>query len=160
MRPPRLLPPPARAALPGSALSSGSHAAPRLHCALAMTQEADMSAAATDDYLVYWEAIQRRACAVCLDAHDDGTCGLPRGRTCALPAQLPTIVTAIVGVHSDHMDDYVAAIEAAVCARCPEQDAAGHCRLRGKGECGLYTYLPLVVDAIEEVKAERAEAAR
>jgi hypothetical protein len=123
-------------------------------------QEAAMSAAQSEDYLVYWEAIQRRACAVCLDAADDGTCGLPRGRTCALPAQLPTIVSAILTVHSDHMDDYVAAIEAAVCAHCPEQDGAGRCRLRGKGECGLYTYLPLVVDAIEEVKAERAGTAQ
>ena len=108
--------------------------------------------ARTERYLVYWSAIQRRACAVCLDAHDDGTCGLPRGRTCALPAQLPTIVEAILGVSSESMADYVAAIEAAVCARCPEQ-SDGRCGLREEGACGLYTYLPLVVDAIEEVKA-------
>lgn len=113
-----------------------------------------MSNAHSEDYLIYWNAIQRRACAVCLDAADDGTCGLPRGRTCALPVQLPSIVEAILRVKSDRMDDYVAAIEAAVCARCPEQDAAGHCGLRAKGECGLYTYLPLVVDAIEEVKGQ------
>jgi len=64
-------------------------------------------------YQAYWDAIQRRACAVCLDAADDATCGLPRGRTCALPTQLPTIVEAILDVSSDRMDDYVAAIEAA-----------------------------------------------
>jgi hypothetical protein len=112
-----------------------------------------MNAAQAGDYERYWDAIQRRACAVCLDAHDDGSCGLPRGRTCALPAQLPAIVTAILGVRSDRMDDYVAAIEATVCARCAEQDDKGRCSLRAKGDCGLYAYLPLVVDAIEEVKA-------
>lgn len=111
-----------------------------------------MSHAHSEDYLIYWNAIQRRACAVCLDAADDGTCGLPRGRTCALPSQLPAIIEAILRVKSDRMDDYVAPIEAAVCARCPERDAHGRCGRRAKGECGLYTYLPLVVDAIEEVR--------
>jgi len=117
-----------------------------------------MSTAQSGDYRLYWDAIQRRACAVCLDAHDDGACGLPRGRTCTLPSQLPTIVSTILGVQSDRMDDYVAAIEAAVCARCPERDTQGRCGLRARGECGLYTYLPLVVDAIEEVKAGRPGA--
>lgn len=88
-----------------------------------------------EEYQAYWGAIQRRACALCLDAADDGSCGLPLGGTCALPAELPAIVEAILLVQSDRMDDYVKAIEAAVCAR------------------GLYTYLPLVVDAIEEVKS-------
>jgi len=113
-----------------------------------------MSDPRSGDYELYWDAIQRRACAVCLDAADDGSCGLPRGRTCALPAQLPLVVSAILSVKSDRMDDYIAAIEAAVCTRCPEQDAGGRCDLRNKGECGLSVYLPLVVDAIEEVKSE------
>jgi len=83
----------------------------------AMHQEVEMSGYA-ERYQAYWDAIQRRACAVCLDAADYATCGLPRGRTCALPTQLPTIVEAILDVSSDRMDDYVAAIEAPVCARC------------------------------------------
>jgi len=117
-----------------------------------MHQEVEMSGYA-ERYQAYWDAIQRRACAVCLDAADEATCGLPRGRTCALPTQLPTIVEAILDVSSDRMDDYVAAIEAAVCGHCAEQDAGGHCDRRDRAECGLYTYLPLVVDAIEEVKS-------
>jgi hypothetical protein len=117
-----------------------------------MHQEVAMTTFA-EQYQTYWDAIQRRVCAVCLDAADEGTCGLPIGRTCALPAQLPVIVTAILGVTSDRMDDYVTAIERAVCAQCAEQDAGGDCCLRDRAECGLYTYLPLVVDAIEEVKA-------
>ncbi len=118
-----------------------------------------MSTPPSDEYATYWSAIQRRACAVCLDAADDGTCGLPRARTCTLPTQLPAIIGAILAVHSDRMDDYVAAIEAAVCARCSQQDDHGRCGLRDQGECGLYTYLPLVVDAIEEVKGIQPSAA-
>ena len=105
------------------------------------------------EYQAYWDAIQRRACAACLDAADDGSCGLPLGRSCALPAQLPAIVEAILLVQSDRMDDYITAIERAVCAPCAEQDAEGGCSRRDRAECGLYTYLPLVVDAIEEVKS-------
>jgi hypothetical protein len=115
-----------------------------------MHQEVVMSLA--EQYQAYWDAIQRRACGVCLDAADDGGCGLPAGRTCALPSELPAIIEAILQVKSDRMDDYVTAIEAAVCARCPEQDGEGHCGRRDRADCGLYTYLPLVVDAIEEVK--------
>jgi hypothetical protein len=69
--------------------------------------------------------------------------------------QLPAVIDAILQVKSERMDDYVAAIEAAVCARCTEQDAGGRCRLRDRAACGLYTYLPLVVDAIEEIKGGR-----
>ena len=117
-----------------------------------------MSVSLSAEYLAYWNAIQERTCAVCLDVADDGTCGLPRARTCALPAQLPTIVEAILRVKSDRMDDYVTAIENAVCANCAEPDEQGRCGLRDQGACALYTYLPLVVDAIEDVK--RGKAAR
>jgi hypothetical protein len=118
-------------------------------------QEAAMSVAASAEYRTYWKAIQERACAVCLDVADDGSCGLPHGRTCALGAQLPTIVETILHVKSERMGDYVTAIENVVCARCPETDARGRCGLRDEGACALYTYLPLVVDAIEEVKTGR-----
>jgi hypothetical protein len=105
-----------------------------------------------DAYSAYWQAIQRRVCAMCLDAADDGTCGLGRARVCALEERLPHVVEAILGVHSDRMDEYVAAIEALICADCRERDAQGGCTRRDRGECGLYTYLPVVVDAIEEVR--------
>ena len=114
-----------------------------------------MSFAPAAEYLVHWDAIQRKACAICLDVADDGSCGLGHGCTCALPSQLPAIVEATVHVKSDRMDDYVTLIEAAVCASCPEQDAVGRCLPRERGACGLYTYLPLVVDAIDEVNSAR-----
>ena len=104
-----------------------------------------------DATVAYWNSIRARACAACLDAADNGSCGL-RNRLCALAAQLPVIVKAIASVQSDRMDEYVQAIEDQVCRRCHEQDAQERCHLRDRGECALYTYLPLVVDAIEEVR--------
>jgi hypothetical protein len=106
-----------------------------------------------DLYQAYWDAIVRRVCSVCLDQATDGSCGLPR-RTCALQGHLPLIVQTIASIQSDRMDDYVAAIEAQVCARCAECEGPGACRVRDKGECALSAYLSLVVDAIEEVKGE------
>ena len=119
-----------------------------------------MSFAPAAEYLVHWDAIQRRACSVCLDVADDGSCGLGRGRTCGLPPQLPAIIETTVDVENDRMDDYVTLIEAAVCASCPEQDAAGRCLPRDRGACGLYTYLPLVVDAIGKGKSARPPMTR
>jgi hypothetical protein len=103
-------------------------------------------------YRAYWEAIRRRVCASCLDQHDDETCGLSGHRVCAIETHLPRIVQTILSVESDRMDDYVAAIEREVCTRCPSQDPSGHCALREGGDCGLYQYMFLVVEAIEEVR--------
>ena len=103
-------------------------------------------------YQAYLDAIQRRVCRVCLDQADDGSCGLTR-RTCAVEKHRPALVDALVAVQSDRMDEYVAAIEAQVCSQCSEHDPGGACRLRDRGECSLYSFLPLVVEAVEEVHA-------
>jgi hypothetical protein len=108
-------------------------------------------------YWAYLEALRRRVCSVCLDTADDGTCGLAANRVCAIEQHLPRLVDTILSVTSQRMDEYVSAVEAAICGRCTEQDERGFCRLRQKGDCALSIYLPLVVDAIEEVQAaERA----
>ena len=100
-------------------------------------------------YRAYWEAIQGRVCRACLDQANDGTCGLTH-RVCALELHLPALVDALVAVRSDRMDDYVAAVEAQVCSHCAE-GAAGECRLRARAECALHSFLPLVVEAVEEI---------
>lgn len=100
-------------------------------------------------YRTYWSAIRRHVCSICLDQRSDGSCGL-EGRVCAIERQLSGVVKTILGVKSDRMDDFVDAIESRVCTKCPEQDASGHCSSRSKGICALYTYLPFIVDAVEE----------
>jgi hypothetical protein len=104
---------------------------------------------AVSNNLAYWEALQASVCAVCLDRRDDGGCGLPRGQVCAMKRHLPLILDVVHSVDSAHMDEYVDAVQDHVCRRCPEQDASGRCAKREKASCALYTYLPLVVDAVE-----------
>src|SRR5262245_64541530 len=104
-----------------------------------------------DKYKAYRDALRRHVCTVCLDSAGDGSCGLS-GRVCALESHLPRIVDAVAAIDSPSMDDYLAAIEAQVCRQCKEQDPQGHCAMRSAGECALYSYLALVVDAIEEVR--------
>jgi hypothetical protein len=101
-------------------------------------------------YQAYWEAIQRLVCGVCLDQADDGSCGLTR-RACALQTHLPRLAEVLSRVRSTRMDEYEAAVRAEICAHCSQQDAEGRCALREQAECALFTYLPLVLEAVEGV---------
>ncbi len=100
----------------------------------------------------YREAIRRRVCAVCLDGADDGTCALAGPPACAIEEHLGRIVDAILDVRSRHDDAYAAAVEARVCTHCAQRDDLGLCRLRRDGRCTVSVYLPLVVEAIDEVE--------
>jgi hypothetical protein len=110
---------------------------------------------ADDTYRRYQEALRRRVCAVCLDGKDDGSCGLGTPGTCAIERHLPRIVEAVLDVRARRDDAYAAAIEARVCGRCDDRDGLGLCHLRREGRCALAVYLPLIVEAIEEVEMRR-----
>ena len=105
-----------------------------------------------DRYRPYRDAIQRRVCAICLDGADDGTCGLSSPLLCGIDRNIPRLVDAIREVRSRHDGAYAAAVEAQVCSHCPHRDELGLCRLRRDGQCTVSVYLPLVVEAIEEVE--------
>jgi hypothetical protein len=105
-----------------------------------------------DRYRVYREAIRRRVCAVCLDGADDGRCGLTGPPACAIDEHLPRLVEAILDVRGQRHDAYAPAVEARVCSHCSHRDALGLCRLRRDGRCTVSVYLPLVVEAVEEVE--------
>jgi hypothetical protein len=112
-----------------------------------------MSEAPKDErYQAYLDAIRRRVCSVCLDQRDDGTCHLAGRRLCAIEAHIPRIVEAVMAIDSSRMDEYVDAIKAQVCSDCRHENLDGSCMFRERGECALWTYLPLVVGAIEEVR--------
>jgi hypothetical protein len=133
---------PARAgAIPGD---------PGGRCRVSHTEGADNA------YRVYREALRLRVCAICLDGKDDGSCGLsstaPR---CAIDQHLPRIVEAVLGVRERRDYAYAAAIEARVCSQCSDRDGFGLCQLRRDGRCALAVYLPLIVEAIEDVEARR-----
>ena len=101
-----------------------------------------------------WHMLQKRVCSVCLDRHDDGTCGLSR-RNCALALHLPRAIEVAMAIDSAQMDPYYEAFEREICARCSTQNLDGWCTLRARAECALHAYLPLVVEAVREVAAPR-----
>ena len=103
-------------------------------------------------YRAYREAIRRRVCAICLDGADDGTCALAGRPACAIDEHLGPLVDAILDVRSRHDDAYAAAVEARVCSHCTHRDGLGLCHLRRDGRCTVSVYLPLVVEAVEEVE--------
>ncbi len=103
----------------------------------------------------YREAIRRRVCAVCLDGADDGACALAGPPACAIEEHLGRLVDAILDVRSRHDDAYAAAVEARVCTHCTRRDEIGLCRLRRDGRCTVSVYLPLVVEAVDEVERRR-----
>jgi hypothetical protein len=114
--------------------------------------------AVEERYRAYRDAIRRRVCAICLDGEDDGTCGLVGQVTCAVEEHLPRLVDTVLDVRDRHGETYAAAVEARVCLHCTHRDAQGQCRLRQDGRCAITLYLPLLVEAIDEVERHRPGA--
>jgi hypothetical protein len=98
------------------------------------------------------EALKTRVCAICFDRNDDGTCGVPQGRVCAIEGHLPEIVRAVESVHSFDLTPYVEGIRSEVCPNC-SQDQHGRCVFRENFDCSVDNFLLLVVDTIEDVKS-------
>jgi len=98
------------------------------------------------------DALRVRICSVCVDRNPDGACHLELENECALFHSFPHIVEAVSNVHSNLMEEYVAAIRKSVCEQCVHQDKDGFCRVRGEVRCVLDRYLLLIVQTIEEVR--------
>lgn len=107
-----------------------------------------------ETYEAYWSAIRRRVCSLCLDQGNDGSCRR-EGGACPIEVHLPRLVETLLAVRSNRMDEYVAAVEAEICSRCSEgaRREKDRCAARERGNCALATYLPLVLDAVEEVRS-------
>jgi len=101
----------------------------------------------------YWKAIEAKVCTKCIDGDGHGNCRLDPAIACALQQYLPLIVQAVERVKSDRVDDYVAELRGIVCAQCTHQAAGGRCTIREQVDCALDRYFPIVIDAIEEIKA-------
>jgi hypothetical protein len=105
-------------------------------------------------YDPYREAIRLRVCAICLDGADNGSCTLTS--VCAVDELLPRLVDTILDERSRRDDGYSAAIEARVCAHCRHRDERGFCALRRDGRCAVSVYLPLLIEAVEEVERRQS----
>jgi hypothetical protein len=64
--------------------------------------------------------------------------------------KLPLAAEAILEVSSDRIEPYIESIRNRVCVRCEYWDPDGNCTRRDTDNCMLSSYLPLVVEAIEE----------
>lgn len=108
---------------------------------------------------MFREALRERVCAICFERNDDGTCGLPEGRVCALEAHLPEIIKAVESVHDIDMSPYVEGIRTEVCPNC-SQDEEGRCVFRDDFDCSVDSFLLLIVQTIEDVQKQEKESAQ
>jgi hypothetical protein len=105
-----------------------------------------------DRYAAHRNALRRRVCAVCLDGAEDGGCGLGQGPRCPVEEHLATLVDLVIELRSRHVTRFAAEVESRICSRCPRREASGRCGSRDDGRCALSVFLPLIVEAIDEVE--------
>lgn len=111
-----------------------------------------------DHYAPYREALRRRVCAVCLDGGEDDRCGLGPGPRCPIEERLGTLVDLLLRMRARHDTRVAAAVESQVCTSCSQREASGRCSSRDDGRCALSVFLPLIVEAIDEVERGHREA--
>jgi len=103
----------------------------------------------------YWDALQAKVCARCLEGNGKGGCLIAPGRECALKVHFPRIIEAVNSVFSPSVEPYVEQLRKKVCAVCTSQTDAGSCSLRDDAECALDRYYPLIVQVIEETQLKK-----
>jgi len=103
----------------------------------------------------YWEALEAKVCARCLEGNGKGACLIAPGRECALKVHFPLIIEAVNSVFSPSVEPYVEQLRKHVCSVCTNQAGAGSCSLRDDAECALDRYYPLIVQVIEETQLKK-----
>lgn len=91
-----------------------------------------------------------KICPVCPDRNVDGSSDRLAEGGCTLMKKLPIAAEAILKVNSNCMAPYIQAIRDSVCVHCELRNLGGSCGPRDTDRCTLDSYLPLVVEAIEE----------
>lgn len=102
----------------------------------------------------YWQAVQQRVCAHCVDSDGLGNCRLSSEDACGLKLHFPRIVETVLAVKSNTIEPYIEALRQNVCADCRHQSPDGTCAFRSNRDCGLDRYFPLVIEAIEGVRLQ------
>ena len=107
------------------------------------------------DRSLYEEAVRRHVCSRCIDFGEEGICHSPDPKGCAVFRFLPELVAIADRLKELKIDPYVEAVRQDICQQCRNQRPGGRCPLRDTLDCGLDRYLPLVIEAIEEVRDAR-----
>ena len=101
---------------------------------------------------LYEEAVRRHVCEHCEDMGADGVCHTKDAEGCGVFRNLPELVRIAREIHELSVEPYVKAVREHVCFYCKNSSVSGEqCEIRSQLDCGLDRYLPLVIDAIEEV---------
>lgn len=108
----------------------------------------------------YWDAVQRTVCRKCVDSDAKGNCRLTGEEECGLRLHFPKIVDTVLSVEADTLDPYIEALRRNVCAYCRHQSPDGTCMFRGRADCGLDRYFPMIVEAVEEVRRARESSGK
>lgn len=109
------------------------------------------------DRYLYEEALMRHVCSKCIDFGEDSVCHSQDPEGCAAFRFLPELVAIAERLHEYKIEPYVEAVRRDICMQCRGKTPDGKCPLRDTLDCGLDRYLPLILEAIEEVKAEQQE---
>lgn len=100
----------------------------------------------------YRKAVKDMVCSKCIDLGEDGQCKLSGERVCGVESHLDQMINIVKTVQSDRVEDYVNVVRTHICEHCEGQGEDGNCMYRRELDCALDRYLPLVIDAIEEIE--------
>lgn len=106
------------------------------------------------DRYLYEETLIRRVCSKCIDFGEDGICHSLDPEGCAVFRFLPELVAIAERLHEFKIQPYVDAVRDKICMKCRSQTPGSRCPLRDTLDCGLDRYLPLILEAIEEVQTD------
>ncbi len=96
------------------------------------------------------QSLREKICSVCVHRNPDGSCNWLAEGSCTLMANIPLAVEAICRVDSPSIGPYVDSIRRTVCEKCALRNNDGSCDVRETDRCMLDTYLPFVVEVVEE----------
>ena len=109
------------------------------------------------DRHLYEEAILRHVCLHCIDFGADGICHTKDPEGCAVFRYLPEFVAIAERLHEYKIQPYLDAVRKNICTKCRAKTPDGPCPYRDSLDCGLDRYLPLILEAIDEVREKKAE---
>jgi hypothetical protein len=101
------------------------------------------------------QRFREKICTVCIDRKPDGTCDYDEQGSCTLMQKIPEAVEAVSRIDSPYLEPYIQSLRKKVCEQCLLRDANGECGPRDTDRCMLDSYLPLVVEVIEEYFGEK-----
>ena len=103
--------------------------------------------------------LQEAICPSCIECNVYGKCDLWDLDGCPISAHFPQLVEVVEAVDSNLVSDYVQPIRDNVCSTCKNiLSSEGDCDVRHDGRCALDSYLPLILDVIDDYLDRQEQA--